>query len=145
MVTLIDKGSLFRLWKHGYGLYGNYFCATHRSRATQSWNYKKCCCRLQQTDANQPLMKTQVSEDIIKAQFADDGSFVNEMLEDADYVATSLWLQLRLWTFLGYMAEDNERFVLLAVLFLCDTQYGRRLDPGQPRIKKEVSPGADTV
>ena len=54
------------------------------------------------------------------------------MLEDADYVATSLWLQLRLWTFLEYRIEYDDRLVLLAVLFLCDT-LGKRLDPRQPR------------
>ncbi len=119
MVTLIDKGSF-------------------REAATMAITPELEFCL--------PFMRDEdtVSEDIIKAQFADDGSFANEMLEDTDYVATSLWLQLRLWTFLGYMAEDNERFVLLAVLFLCDT-LGRRLDPGQPRIKKDVSPGTDTV
>lgn len=74
------------------------------------------------------------AEDVITAQFAEDGSFVNDLLEGDDYVATSIWLQLRLWAFLEYGVGYDDRFVLLAVLFLCDT-LGKRLDPKQPRLR----------
>ena len=77
------------------------------------------------------------AEDVITAQFSEDGSFVNAMLEDADYVATSIWLQLRLWAFLDYGVGYDDRFVLLTVLFLCDT-LGKRLDPKQPRFVDPV-------
>lgn len=74
-----------------------------------------------------------VSEtDFLKSQFAENGSFKDARIEGGDYVATSLWLQLRLWSYLEYDAGEQDRFVLLTILFLCD-RLSKRLDPRQPR------------
>jgi hypothetical protein len=45
-----------------------------------------------------------------------------------------LWLQLRLWAYLAYGAGEQDRFVLLAVLFLAD-RLSKRLDPKHPRVR----------
>lgn len=74
-----------------------------------------------------------VSEaDFLKGFFAENGKFKDDRLEGPDYVATSLWLQLRLWAYLAYGAGDQDRFVLLSVLFLAD-RLSKRLDPKHPR------------
>ncbi len=70
--------------------------------------------------------------DFLKSQFLENGSFRDERLEGSDYVATSLWLQLRLWGYLEYAEGDQDRFVLLTILFLCD-RLAKRLDPKHPR------------
>ena len=70
----------------------------------------------------------------LKGFFAESGKFKDERLEGADYVATSLWLQLRLWAYLAYGAGEQDRFVLLAVLFLAD-RLSKRLDPKHPRVR----------
>ena len=72
--------------------------------------------------------------DFLKGFFAESGKFKDERLEGADYVATSLWLQLRLWAYLAYGAGEQDRVVLLAVLFLAD-RLSKRLDPKHPRVR----------
>ena len=82
----------------------------------------------------------EVSEsDFLKSHFADNGRFKDAMLEDSDYVATSLWLQLRLWPYLEYGTEGQDRFVLLTILFLCD-HLSKRLDPRHPRTRTVPTP-----
>lgn len=82
----------------------------------------------------------EVSEsDFLKSHFADNGRFKDAMLEDSDYVATSLWLQLRLWPYLEYGTEGQDRFVLLTILFLCD-HLSKRLDPRHPRTRSVPTP-----
>lgn len=73
--------------------------------------------------------------DFLKSQFLENGTFRDERLEGGDYVATSLWLQLRLWSYLEYAAGEQDRFVLLTILFLCD-RLAKRLDPKHPRIRQ---------
>ncbi len=75
--------------------------------------------------------------DFIKMQFLENGSFRDERLEGGDYVATSLWLQLRLWSYLEYAAGDQDRFVLLTILFLSD-RLAKRLDPKYPRVRQPL-------
>ncbi len=70
----------------------------------------------------------------LQSQFLENGSFKDDRLEGGDYVATSLWLQLRLWAYLEYAEGDQDRFVLLTILFLCD-RLAKRLDPKHPRTR----------
>ncbi len=70
----------------------------------------------------------------LKSQFLENGSFRDDRLEGDDYVATSLWLQLRLWAYLEYAEGDQDRFVLLTILFLSD-RLAKRLDPKHPRAR----------
>lgn len=72
--------------------------------------------------------------DFLKSLFAESGQFKDARLEGGDYVATSLWLQLRLWAYLAFEAGEQDRFVLLAILFLAD-RLSKRLDPKHPRSR----------
>ena len=72
--------------------------------------------------------------DFLKSLFAESGLFKDARLEGGDYVATSLWLQLRLWAYLAFEAGEQDRFVLLAILFLAD-RLSKRLDPKHPRSR----------
>ncbi|MGI5868336.1 MAG: MFS transporter [Kiritimatiellia bacterium] len=85
---------------------------------------------------------TDISEtDFLKDFFAENGQFKDERLEGPDYVATSLWLQLRLWAYLAYGAGEQDRFVLLSVLFLAD-RLSKRLDPKHPRYRPPAKSSA---
>lgn len=76
-----------------------------------------------------------IPTDFLKSQFLENGSFEDDRLEGDDYVATSLWLQLRLWAYLEYAEGEQDRFVLLTILFLCD-RLAKRLDPKHPRARQ---------
>ncbi len=66
----------------------------------------------------------------LRSQFLPSGKFADPRIEGEDYVAVSLWLQLKLWSFLEYGNRSDQwnRIVLLSVMFLCD-RLSRRLDP----------------
>lgn len=74
-------------------------------------------------------------EDFLRSLFEENGRFSDARLSGSDYVATSLWLQLRLWTYLAYSSGEQDRYVLLTILFLCD-RLSKRLDPSQPRKRR---------
>lgn len=76
-------------------------------------------------------------EDFLKQLFQENEGFVDEQLEGSDYAATSLWLQLRLWSYLAYSTGDEDRYVLLTVLFLSDRliKYTGPLVSGKPAAR----------
>jgi len=75
---------------------------------------------------NMPCPSGVAPADFLRSQFAENGAFAEPRFNDANYVAVSCSLQLRLWSYLEYGPPD--RFILLTILFLAD-RLGKRLDP----------------